>query len=338
VTDLRTSAGTGTAAGARLKFASALTVAALILHALYLVGDRTWWGEWFSIWPPVGWLVLALPAVTRRKNWLALLLLAALVGLYGEWPRLGRSVDPPSGAVRVVTWNVAGDPAAWRHLEPLRPDLVAVQESAGPPRPIWEGYEWHGTSDPAVLTRFPALPLPTRSVGPWTEPQLLLVSPPGRARLLVVNVRLSLPSIVTWVAGGFRDSNPAEGHLRRVRQYARLAELVEEARAAARVESVMLLGDFNAPARMPSLAPIRRRLQDCWGRAGLGWGGTATADLPLARIDHCWLSPGIDVASARTLRMPVSDHRLLIVDLLLPETGSSAHSTDEPSKEPDARP
>jgi hypothetical protein len=65
-----------------------------------------------------------------------------------------------------------------------------------------------------------------RIMGPWTEPQVLLVSPPGRAGFLVVNVRLSLPSIVTWVAGGFRDGNPAAGHRRRVEQYPRLAELV----------------------------------------------------------------------------------------------------------------
>jgi endonuclease/exonuclease/phosphatase family metal-dependent hydrolase len=71
---------------------------------------------------------------------------------------------------------------------------------------------------------------------------------------------------------------------------------------------------------MPSLGPIRQRFQDCWLRAGRGWGGTATAELPLARIDHCWVSRNIGVASASTLRTPVSDHRLLIVDLVLPAT------------------
>lgn len=86
---MKDESGTSVAVITRQPFASALTVVALALHALYLVGDRTWWGEWFSIWPPVGWLVLALPAVTRRKNWIALLLLGALAGAHGEWPRLG---------------------------------------------------------------------------------------------------------------------------------------------------------------------------------------------------------------------------------------------------------
>ncbi len=157
-------------AGGRSAAAAALVAIALTLNALYLVGDRTWWGEWVSIWPPLGWLVLLLPAVIRTRSRIGLALLLLLMGLYAEWPRFGRAFNPPDDAIRIVVWNVAGDARSWDHLRALNADLILVQESAGGPPGPWEGYEWHGTLDPGVLSRFPAEPLPTRRVGPWTEP------------------------------------------------------------------------------------------------------------------------------------------------------------------------
>jgi len=71
------------------------------------------------------------------------------------------------------------------------------------------------------------------------------------------------------------------------------------------------------PARMQSLRPLRALLRDVWTVGGLGWGGTMTADLPVARIDQCWVSHDVEVVSARVLNPGGSDHRLLLVDLLI---------------------
>jgi endonuclease/exonuclease/phosphatase (EEP) superfamily protein YafD len=292
----------------------ALLAVLLVLHGLYLVGDRTWWGEWISIWPPIGWLVLALPATFRLRSGWGLALALLLVALHTDRPRFGPEAQARRGSLRVVSWNVAGDPRSWGYLREVGADLIAVQESAGPPPEAWEGYEWHGTLDPGVLSRFPAEPLPTRRVGPWMEPQLLLVHPPERPPLIVANVRLVLPSIVTWVAGG-ATSSPVEGHAERVAQYQRLATLLAEARSTTGVGRVLVLGDFNAPARMPSLTPLERSYRDCWEQAGRGWGATATAALPIARIDHCWIAGPVEAVSVRVRRMPVSDHRMLVADL-----------------------
>ena len=297
--------------------AVALVVIALTLHALYLVGDRTWWGESVSIWPPIGWLVLLLPVIIRTRSPLGLALLLLLMGLYAEWPRLGGAGTRPDEAIRVVVWNVAGDPRSWDHLRALDAELILVQESAGGPPEPWEGYEWHGTLDPGVLSRFPAEPLPTKRVGPWIEPQLLRVSIPRLEQpILLANVRLVLPSIVTWAAGGF-DGNPRQGYEVRTSQYQLLAALLEETRISQGLDTLILAGDFNAPARMPSLDPLRSFLKDAWTLGGRGYGATATSELPLARIDHCWVSDDVTVASAEVRRMPVSDHRLLVVDLVL---------------------
>jgi endonuclease/exonuclease/phosphatase (EEP) superfamily protein YafD len=287
----------------------------LLLHAAYLVGDRTWWGEWIAIWPPIGWLVLLLLPALRLRSFAGLAALALLVVAHGDVPRVVRGEPAPGRRLRVVSWNVAGDPAAWEHLRPLDPDLVLVQEQAGPPSTAWTGYTWQPGMDAAALSRFPIAALPSRSVGPWTDPQVLLLSHEGR-RMVVVNVRLVLPSIVTYVADGFRGS-PRAGFEKRVAQYPALAQLVRDAAAAAGTNTVVLCGDFNAPATAASLAPVRALFTDAWAAAGRGWGPTATAHLPVSRIDHCWSNADLRPVSAVVRTFPVSDHRALIVDYAL---------------------
>jgi len=298
---------------------AALAAVALGFLFLYgVVGDRTWWGEWVAVWPPVGWLVLFLPIALRRRAWVALGSFAVLAVAYADgWP--SRPSETAAGpALRVAIWNVAGNPETWRSLEELRPDLVLVQESAGPPPVEWPGYTWFGGFDAATLTRLPAESLPTRKVGPWVEPNLIRLALPGGGAAVVANVRLVLPSIVTWVASGF-DGSPRAGYEARAAQFPALAALVREAMAETGAAEALVAGDFNAPARMASLEPLRAFLADAWTRGGRGWGGTATADLPVARIDQCWVSAGLIVASARVLRRPDSDHRLLLVDLRVRE-------------------
>lgn len=57
------------------------------------------------------------------------------------------------------------------------------------------GFEWYGSLDPGTLSRFPTEVLETERIGPWTDPQLLLMEIQGR-RVLVANVRMMLPSVV----------------------------------------------------------------------------------------------------------------------------------------------
>jgi len=78
---------------------------------------------------------------------------------------------------------------------------------------------------------------------------------------------------------------------------------------------IVMAGDFNTPARMSSLGPLRRRLRDAWREAGRGWGATITNDFPVERIDQCWVSDSIRVLDARVRPSRLSDHRMLIVDL-----------------------
>jgi endonuclease/exonuclease/phosphatase (EEP) superfamily protein YafD len=103
-----------------------------------------------------------------------------------------------------------------------------------------------------------------------------------------------------------------------VAQFPALAELVRATMRDTGARSALVCGDFNSPATLPSFGSLRAFLIDAWKAAGQGWPGTATADLPLARIDQCWSTPDLRPVSARSMRARVSDHRLLLVEYELP--------------------
>ena len=79
--------------------------------------------------------------------------------------------------------------------------------------------------------------------------------------------------------------------------------------AQIKADAIIIAGDFNVPARMQSLAPLRESLRDAWQVAGSGWGATVPEFLPLTRIDHVWVSESIEVVSVRVRRLAGSDHR-----------------------------
>ncbi|MEV7786278.1 endonuclease/exonuclease/phosphatase family protein [Streptomyces sp. NPDC088106] len=79
----------------------------------------------------------------------------------------------------------------------------------------------------------------------------------------------------------------------------------------------VLVGDFNAEAGAPELAPLWRTLRD----AAPDGGGTYPAGEPVKRIDLVTVSPGITVTGARTVATDASDHRPVVTDLKVPRRG-----------------
>ena len=88
-----------------------------------------------------------------------------------------------------------------------------------------------------------------------------------------------------------------------------------------RIDAAILAGDFNTTGGAKALSPLRELLIDTWVVAGLGWGGTMDVHTPVARIDQVWVTPNIETVSARVHKGPVSDHRYLVVDMILPAVG-----------------
>ncbi|MDQ6690794.1 MAG: endonuclease/exonuclease/phosphatase family protein [Gemmatimonadota bacterium] len=78
----------------------------------------------------------------------------------------------------------------------------------------------------------------------------------------------------------------------------------------------LLLGDLNAPPDAPEIQPLLAKLRDAWpGSAGPGL--TDPADEPKKRIDYVLVSKHFSVRSESVPVTLASDHRPVVVDLLL---------------------
>ena len=78
----------------------------------------------------------------------------------------------------------------------------------------------------------------------------------------------------------------------------------------------MLFGDLNAGPDAPELQPLLQRLRDSWPAAADA-GLTYPADKPVKRIDFVLTSRHFRVRSARVPVTQASDHRPVVVDLVL---------------------
>ncbi|MFN2637957.1 MAG: endonuclease/exonuclease/phosphatase family protein [Gemmatimonadaceae bacterium] len=78
----------------------------------------------------------------------------------------------------------------------------------------------------------------------------------------------------------------------------------------------LLFGDLNAPPDAPEIQPLLQRLRDAWPAAA-GPGLTDPADEPRQRIDYVLTSKHFSVRSASVPVSVASDHRPVVVDLVL---------------------
>jgi endonuclease/exonuclease/phosphatase family metal-dependent hydrolase len=79
---------------------------------------------------------------------------------------------------------------------------------------------------------------------------------------------------------------------------------------------VILTGDLNAPPDAPEIAPLFKSLTDAW-RAGHGEGLTYPSDKPVKRIDYVLLGGPWSLIRAQVVESVVSDHRPVVVDVVL---------------------
>jgi endonuclease/exonuclease/phosphatase family metal-dependent hydrolase len=73
---------------------------------------------------------------------------------------------------------------------------------------------------------------------------------------------------------------------------------------------------LNAPPDAPELEPLLKGVHDAWP-TGSGAGFTYPADNPVKRTDYVLTSPQFSVRSASVPVMEASDHRPVVVDLVL---------------------
>jgi endonuclease/exonuclease/phosphatase family metal-dependent hydrolase len=82
--------------------------------------------------------------------------------------------------------------------------------------------------------------------------------------------------------------------------------------------SSLLMGDMNSLPDYPEMDLIRQAgMIDSWGQAGVGEGLTWPSDTPIERIDWVWHSADLQALQAATLDTTASDHRPVIVTLMM---------------------
>lgn len=314
----------------------------LLVHAT--VGDTSLWGEYITLWPPLFWAfgaVLLVPFLflARDKSPAIVLVLSIFlfVAIAEEWRSVLRpflpftyrtDVETSPSSIRVATWNISGGGARMaglKRLEELKVDICFFQECPGDARHYvpegasswWEGSHWVDSGDCGILSRIPVKLLEEKKVGPWPEVQILSATPENQPKLLICNVHLALPSLGLNLLSMTNRDGMAQRHRERIDQFPQLAELIQSWMKREETQHVVLAGDFNTPAGMRSLDPLRAFLRDAWVEAGQGWGRTMTNQFPVSRIDQCWVSSKVKVLDSRVYRVEESDHRLLWAHLLL---------------------
>ncbi len=79
----------------------------------------------------------------------------------------------------------------------------------------------------------------------------------------------------------------------------------------------LLFGDLNAGPDAAELQPLFRRLHDSWPGVGTEAGLTHPAIAPVKRIDFVLMSPHFRAVGARVPDTQASDHRPVVVDLVV---------------------
>jgi endonuclease/exonuclease/phosphatase family metal-dependent hydrolase len=153
-----------------------------------------------------------------------------------------------------------------------------------------------------TLIHLPVTPVQVRAGGshePRGVLRVVVAAPAGR--LTILNTHLD-----------------ASGDDRWRRQEA--DSIVSLAAQVGRTEPAVIVGgDFNSTPESAVQGAVRAGgLRDGWAACTSGEGFTYPADAPVKRIDYLFLTGDVRCTAARVVETRVSDHRPLLVDLILP--------------------
>ena len=330
-----------------------ITVATMVVTGFFLAllhgyGERHWLLAILLYVPSLTWMLPSLSllplCVVFRFRYAVLLTLFLLAYVWlGMGFQLGGQVGDSSPAVTLVSNNVGnnGKTTIDRFAEQHGADILLFQE-AGRGRLYqekYQGWEISVNGEFALATRYSVkeadfLTDPTWGVVPVAARYVIEVEP--GVDLVVYNVHLptrrfimnglrgmGLASAVVGRSGGYggqvRSQNRDffEGQIR----------LTESLIARARRESlpVVMMGDFNIPARGYLYGLLSEAFQDAFVVAGRGFGYTFPGQThnPLAffrpwlRIDHAFVGSNIDVVAAAVEANRPSQHRGVAVSVRL---------------------
>jgi vancomycin resistance protein VanJ len=306
---------------------------------LRFAGERWWFATIMLFGPrwvygvPLAVLIPLAAALRRRLLWplavAAIVVVWPIMGLCIPW---GRAMGPDGPALRVLTFNVAGQAttsdALYDLVETLQPDIVALEESCEAKSYKWPaGWQSLQRGELLVASRYAIHEIPEMD-NPYPGYALLhgvllqcVISTPARD---VDFCCIHLPSPRSGIATVLdRSTGVAPSRSRAIDEATRKRR--EQTEAVARwVEvksaSVILAGDLNMPMDGSIYRHAWGRYRNAFSISGFGVGNTIRAGAHGwqygARIDHvltgprwwprrCWVGPDVG-----------SDHLPLIADLV----------------------
>lgn len=101
----------------------------------------------------------------------------------------------------------------------------------------------------------------------------------------------------------------------RLSRRTQVSKIAEQIATIPTNEAIIVGGDFNVPANDGCLRFLRERLSDTFNRGGIGWGHTATNQIPLFRVDQIWASKHFRPFAVTAIRTKYSDHRMVVCKL-----------------------
>lgn len=277
--------------------------------------------------PAWGWLVLFVPVIPffRRKYrfpaTLCGLLWLVFVLACVEEPRpllrgLLSPAEPikPQNAIRVITFNCSGQPAALKEASSWNPDIVLLQES--PPREIVEHFArtlfgengvcvWD--IDTSIVAKGNLRSLSPEAVPPFFSLAVLRSPDIGDIQLVSLRLWTGIPCIELW--------NPQCWRRQRDLRLAQLKQMRQVVALLDSTQPLIIGGDFNAPQGDKVYSLLPDTLHDSFDAEGRGMGNTIMNDMPLMRIDQIWVSDGFETLQSFAVQSDVSDHRMVVSDV-----------------------
>lgn len=282
------------------------------------------------IWlaPPASLLVVSI--IKRNRSAIACNVLALIIVISGpmglRFP-IHRSVADSGTALRVMTWNVHGERAGLenvaREIKKQNPDVVCLQEAntgdwksqlPAEMESLMPGCHIARARELATLSKYPIRHQEVHRMQASTGRAVLVteIDVQGR-RLSVLNTHLSTYAGDSCVRWGGRPQAYMECSVRvRGTQIGILRAVAHDCEGP-----IVVVGDFNDPPSGTLYNRMLHDFDDAFRLAGVGFGYSFPARLPLWRIDYIFTNDKLGAERCFVPAMGPSDHRPVVADLII---------------------
>lgn len=310
--------------------------------------------------PPWVWAVPGLILVVwqlrrppRRAAFAALLLWVLYLGVFEEETRslLRRptmsvkafdEARAQGKGLRLVSANCAGgQPGVALEAAGYDPDILVLEESPPDQAVADLAAQLFGGSarvaqgpDVAIIARGQVAHIPRKGAWYLTAARAALSS---GVTVSVIGAHLTPPVFELGLLSS--DYWRAQQRNRKIRRD-QTQEIAHLAAELAQSGPAILAGDLNCPAGDASLRPLLPLLHDAFREGGVGWGNTVLNEYPVMRFDQVWCSGELRAVRVRSVRSRISDHRIVVADLVARESTKEERAAPPlaPSPPPPRRP